>query len=683
MTSGAVEGGVQEIAEPSRRNEKRSGGRAEVSRLLTTMAIVRANADANRDYISNFEPFATDYLQSLPPDQAVRPEALSAGICEKWGVPSLPSAVGKILISRAEDRGELVRVDKGLYPNSERLADIPGIGGEKTTMLAGMNALADKVVQYATEIHGLYWSREDATTALGRLTEEFGAELALAKRQGSLEGSDLQDDEALVVVHGFARRALEADPEAFKHLEEMVQGTMLVNALYFPDVGHVSNRLKTLRIYLDTTPVLRLLELADDPVFQATQQMVSLLRDEFRIPMFIFSHTLDEIDGVLDGIAAALRRGTTGAALQAGVGGRNREAIDALVRRGATAGEIEGLRSELKARLGVLKISITDTPPHVEKGHIDEERFDEVLDEVVAYRSRGPRDKDLKSLAAIDRLRGSSRPRDLAQANALFVTANPKLVRASREYFHEADRSAPVPHAMHETALTAQLWVRAPHPLPDLPRQLLIADCYAALNPGPELWERWVQHIIRLKERGKVSDEQVQNLIYHQQAKSKLFEVTHGDPDAVGDETVADVLDRFETDLQKPLRLEVETERQARKEVEQERDSLEDEVADLQTWRREEEKKEKRHQIQLAKVRLIAGYLGVGIVALTLVGAAALGMIYGRLVWSGVITLTIFLCASSWAWGTKRGWRVPFVALISAGGITALFVKVWSVLPPD
>lgn len=181
MTSGSTEGTLRDTAEFSSPGAKReSGVRAKVSRLLTTMAIVRANADANRDYISNFEPFATDYLKSLPPDQEVRPEALSAGICEKWGVPSLPSAVGKILISRAEDREELVRVDRGLYPNKGRLADIPGITGEKTTMLAGMNALADKVVQYATEIHGLSWSREDAATALGRLTEEFGAELAVA-----------------------------------------------------------------------------------------------------------------------------------------------------------------------------------------------------------------------------------------------------------------------------------------------------------------------------------------------------------------------------------------------------------------------------------------------------------------------------------------------------------------------
>jgi hypothetical protein len=645
------------------------------------MAILRANADAEKDYISNFEPFATDYLKALPRDEEVKADSLSETICSKWGVPSLPSAVGKILIRRAEDRGELRRVEQALYPNQTCLAELPSIGAEKTTMLAGMNALADSVVAYVSTIHGLEWSRDDAAAALARLTDEFGAELALAKRSGNLIEPHHQDDESLIVAHGFARHALERDPDSFKRLEEMVQGTMLMNALYFPDVGHVSNRLKSLRVYLDTTPVLRALGLADATVHQATEQMLTLLRDEFRVPLFIFSHTLDEIEGVLDGIAGSLRRGTSGAAFQKGVSGQNREAIDALMRRGATCGEIESLRAELRVRLKELKIDVTDTPPHVERGHIDEERFDEVLDEVVAYRSRGPRDKDLMSLAAVDRLRGSAKPRDLAQANALFVTANGKLVRASREYFYEADRSAPVPHAMHETALTAQLWVRAPHPLPDLPRQLFIADCYAALNPSPELWEKWVRHIFHLNEQGKVTDEQVQNLIYHQQAKSKLFEVTHGDPDAVGDETVTDVLDRFEAELQKPVRLEVASERTARTKAEKERDLLRGEVQSLQDWRSSEEKKRTNRSEAFSKARTILGYGGVPLIAALAAVIAIFVDIHGRFAWSCIITLGVFFCASSWAWGARKDWKVPFAVLIFAGALTALFVNVWSIVP--
>lgn len=660
--------------------QERSRGTA--SRLLTTMAIVRANADADKDYISNFEPFATDCLKGWEVGEEVGPEALTAAICNDWGVPSLPTAVGRILLHRAEQRDEVIKAGSSLFPNIEQLAEVPGLAGEKHEMLARMSALGQAVVRYANEVHGLEWSAEDAASGLERLAEEFGAELAMAKRSGVLADTDLSEDEVLAVVYGFARYAIESDPMNFRYLEEMVQGTMLVNAVYFPDAGHVSNKLKTLRVYLDTTPILRALGLAADQVSAATNEMLALLRDEFKVRMFVFPHTVNEIEGVLDRTAGALRRGTSRAATQADGSGRNREAIDALVGRGATAGEIEALQAELETRLLELGVRVTETPSHREQGHIDEERFDAILNEVVAYKSESAREKDLRSLAAVDRLRGKALPRDLSQANALFVTANAGVVQAGREFFGEAERRARVPHAMHETAFTAQLWVRAPHPPPDLPRKLLIADCFAALNPPPELWERWIRHIIRLQERGQVTEEQVQNLIYHQQAKIKLFEVTQGNPHAVGDETVAEVLDRFEAELQGAAGQEAAAEHRQREKSEAERDALHREVEDLR--REKEEEAKVRWRRAREKGRTVIGYGFALAIALGFpVAAFGLGAIHGRLAWAVVITLVVLASTASWAWGARRSWKFPFAALIFAGAATALFFNVLNVAPED
>lgn len=613
--------------------------RGAASRLLTTLAIVRANADANQDYISNFEPFATDCLRKWPAGRTVEPETLTAAICKDWGVPSLPRAVGKILLGRAEQRGEVTRARGGLHPNSEMLADVPSLAGEKEEMLAGMDALARAVVRYANDVYGLDWSTANATDALERLAEEFGAELAVAKQKGGLAQTDLADDEALGVVHGFARRAIESDPANFKYLEELVQGSMLVNAMYFPDVGHVSGKLKQLRVYLDTTPILRALDLAAEPVVAATHEMLSLL-GECKVRMFVFPHTLTEIEGVLERMASALRRGPASPAMQE-ASGRNRETIDVLVRRGATAGEVEALNAELETRLRQLGISPVDAPSHPGRGHVDEERLYSVLGEVVRYRSKGTRKKDLESLVAVDRLRGKTRPRDLSQANAIFVTANTRLARASRRFFEEEGRKAPVPHAMHEMAFTAQLWIRAPHPRPDLPGKLLIADCYAALNPTSELWERWRRHIRKLQEDDGISQEQVQNLIYHQLARSMLLEVTQGNPNAIGDDTVVEVLDRFEADIRKPATEAAKAELRRRKEVEAERDALHHE---LEALRRLEAGPARRWRRGIERGRTAAGY---GLVAAVVLPFLVAGFGLGEV--SAVTTAVR-------AWGTlKRG----------------------------
>ena len=555
-------------------------------------------------------------------------------------------------------------------------------------MLARMKALANAVVSYAHRVHQLDWTEQHATEALERLSEEFGAELALAKHRGGLAQADLSENEALVVVYGFAREAVESDPTNFDYLVEMVQGTMLVNALYFQDVGHTSNRLRHLRVYLDTTPVLRALGLASDPVCEATRELLALLREDFKVRMFVFRHTVDEITGVLDAVAAARRRGRNGSSRQGAFGGRNREAIDAVMKKGMTAGEIDSMVAEIEKQVRALGIGIAETPPHVEKEQIDEHRFETILDQRVSYKTTQQRVKDLKSLAAVDRLRGTSRPRNLAHANSLFVTANNGVVRAAREFFSEADREAGVPHAMHETDLTAQLWVRMPHPAPDLPRKLLIADCFAALSPSPALWERWVSNILRLQQQGTVTEEQVQNLIYHEQAKSKLFEVTHGDPDAVGEATVSEVLERFEAEIRRPVEQQAADERARREVAERAAVALRGEVAELSAWRRDQEaaqlaatRKRKRRR---ALARTITGMAGAALAIIVFVIVSVIrGDIGGKLGWAVAVTLLVLGVAAGVTWAFHLSWKSPLRVLTYIGAVTALFFGVYELVPDN
>ena len=274
---------------------------------------------------------------------------------------------------------------------------------------------------------------------------------------------------------------------------------MLANALYFEDARKTVNRLKDLRVFLDTRPLLRALGAAEPAVCEAEREMLALLR-EFKVKMFVFPHTIQEMSGVLDGIAGALRRGRSGYKAQGTVAGYNREAIDAFVRQGVTAAEVESINAELEERLVSLGVHRLETPPHVEKS---QDRRGSVREVASGRRAiRIPRDAPERTCARSPRsivcVEGRDRG-ELGQARALFVTTNGKLVRAAREFFRAEGRDARVGHAMLDVALTAQLWVRSSNRKPDTPRRMLIADCYAALAPSPELWARWVAAIARLR----------------------------------------------------------------------------------------------------------------------------------------------------------------------------------------
>jgi hypothetical protein len=641
------------------------------SRLLTTMAIVRATAEDGRDHISYIEPFATDCLKGWPRSEPVEPEGLSRALCAEFGFPAVPTHVSEVLLRRANAHEEIIKVDRAFYANPAKLDCVLDLSEKKSAMEANTTALAQAVVAYASDTHDLHWTEEQAYAALERLCEDFGADLALARREGLEADSVIGADEALAVVHGFARRALERDSASFDALVALVQGTMLANAVYFEDTRATVNRLPELRVYLDTRPLLRALGAADPAVCDATREMLSLMQ-EFKIRMFVFPHVLEEMAHVLDGVAGALRRGRSGYREQGRVGGRNREAIDALIKQGVNAGEIEAMIADLAPRLRALGVAEQEMPAHVKAGHIDEAAFDAVLDTAVGYKTKPPKETDLRSLAAVDRLRGRSRPHDLSHTRALFVTTNAPLIRAAREFFAAEGKDARVGHAMLDVALTSQLWVRSSNRKPDMPRRMLIADCYAALSPSPELWERWVGAIGRLRERGDLTDEQVQTLIYHQQAKVVLFERTHGDAEAVNEKTVAEVLDGVERDLRQPAEEIAAADRARAESAEAETTRLAGEVADLKKWRED----------LISAVRHAAGHIGAGLAFVAVLVLGLTGIIDSKVGWATAAILMVVVAAGSWAWGTRRPLRATmWKALIGAGAATALWFGVWAIAP--
>jgi len=654
------------------------------SRLLSTMAVMVAAADEGKDYLAFFMPFVADRLKGWPQGQRVQPHELSAALCEEWGFPTVPSAVSLLLLQRAQKEQLVHNVDRAFYPNPEKLLARADLAEKKHEMLAELNALAAAVVQYAREIHELDWSEQRANRALERLSEDFGSELATAKREGQLSaGPSKEEDEALAVVYSFARRAVERDPVNFNRLVAMVQGTMIANALYFEDVRKLPSRLAELRIYLDTTPLIRALGLAPTEVVLAAREMLELM-SSFRIPLFVFTHTIDEMSAILENIAAALKRGTRAYTEQGRIAGRAREAIDAAVAAGMSSGEMHSLVANLEQRLGELGVRRCETPPHEEAGHIDETRLGEVLGEVVGYGSKGPLDKDLDSLAAVERLRAGARPRELARTRALFVTANSGVARASREYFQSIKRDAPIPHCMTDIALTAQLWVRSSARKPELPRRMLIADCYSALAPSPALWQRWVSHIVKLRQGEKISEEQLQALIYHENTKALLFEVAHGREENVDERAVSEVLARLEADVRAPAETAAAAEREA---AEREKQELSSQLAELGAWRRGQEAAQ-RAQAKAASerqarrrrlVRLGGGLIGAALIAGVFAALVAQEAIHGRFWWASASTAALFAGAGAVSWGLRKGWKAPLAVLVSAGALSTFWVNVFGV----
>ncbi len=518
------------------------------NRLLTTLAILLAHYDNAKDFLSNFEPFLVDLLKGWPAGEEARPKKLAKQLSEKYCLPDIPLNTVTELRDRARAKHFLV-VDSAsrCFPNPQTLADIAGLNAGRTEFLDHFEELAEAIVSYAWSVHNRAWTNEEAEAALERFIEDFSIELAMAMREGGMDGDHptLSRSEALAVVHGFARRALEQDErKILTYLEEVVQASMLANLIYLQNLGGWRSDFGNLTVYLDTTVAFRVLGLTDEEVSEAAREMNGLLR-EFSVPVRVFDHTLVEMQGVLERVQRDLRENAKGRTNLDQLMLQRQEVLVHSLRQGLGPADVQEIVVGLRERLAEHGIAIAATPEPTAKLSLDRRRLDEILLQI-GFKDEAQRMRDIQSLSAIQVLREGRPFAELGDARAIFVTSNDRLVKASKFWFLESGKESIVSQCTSETSFTTQLWLRKPQGAPDVARKFLIAESFAALNPTPELWERYLDRIAQRRDRREITEEQVKALVFSTEAKEGLVEVAHGDPERVDDEAIAEVLARSE-----------------------------------------------------------------------------------------------------------------------------------------
>jgi hypothetical protein len=406
-------------------------------------------------------------------------------------------------------------------------------------------ALIEKLRKYAKEDHQRDLSAREAEDALLAQVEEHSVPLLRAVVAGApyqpvLLGEDLEYIVSAFIVHLFER-----DPEGFDYLEVLLKGSMLASVLYLPNVGEVERRFerKTV-VYFDTPVLLRALGYEGPEAEESAREVLNLAY-ELGAGLGCFEHTVTEIRGVLSGVAAAMSR-------HGSQRGQPRSVEAYFVKAGFTASDIDVLVDRVEQDLESLRVAVLARPKHVIELTVDEVALEKALQERVGYPQRQTLLYDLDSLTAVHRLRRGETAMRLETCRAILITTNTPMVAVARELL-VGDRAGAWPPAISYNDFATLLWLKRPLDAPELPRKQIIADCYAALEPGGALWTKYLDEIERLESRGKLTEEEFFLLRYSFDAKHALMERTLGDPQRVTAETVERVLAEARDTIQAPV----------------------------------------------------------------------------------------------------------------------------------
>jgi hypothetical protein len=531
-------------------------------RALASLAIIKVGFDRQQSFIANFAAFLRHCLSHSEADLVSAPEMQQA-VAREFGL-DLPQAILQTLLRREEREGTIIR-EHGTYRiNRTRLGDAD-LETDRADALRQQGSLLAALVKHASSVFERDWSREHARELLMAYLEEYSTGLlaaAVVGRTLSLGQHGLKGD--AYIVHHFALHAAREDPRAFSSLEVMVKGKMLADAVYLGDreFERQAASLGHLEVYFDGPLLLFLLGYAGEEMAAPYRELLGMLKEQDAV-LRCFRDGAIEAQQILD---AAADRVSTGVVTQAFRG----DVVSYLVRSGKTRSDIELMSTRLEQNLLRLGIQTVERPPASERLTTDEQGLEKLLKARGGYASN-PRavQIDIDAVTAIHRLREGRTPQALERTRAVFVTKNAGLVDASARSFDQKSSSArAVPNCVHAAAFTTIIWLRQPLAAPDLPKERIIADAYAAMSPGEHLWRAYCAEVDRLRGDDVISDEDSHLLRLSEESRQALMDTTLGDDSAYVEGTAMQVLERSRELLTAGLTADVEAQRAGREEAE-------------------------------------------------------------------------------------------------------------------
>jgi hypothetical protein len=630
---------------------------------IASLALISAEWEQGGSYVGCFVP-----LRTAPQAEVSLPQ-LRQAVADTFGF-SLPLGTLKSIVKRTVKEG-YARVEYGIYRRDDDALDALGFTQRRAKALRECEALVDKLVGFCEEKHEVIWTNEEAEAYLFAHIRTHHIPLLTSIVRGTPVPGSLQTErQTEFLVDAFINYLCERDPDGFKYLETVVKGSMLANALFFPDLGRVQQRFGRARIYFDTQFLLRALGEAGADLQAPCKELLDLLY-ALNAEIRCFQQTSDEMGGILEFVANALRQSTS---LRRAYG----EVLEHYLRTGLRASDAELALVRLKNSLLRLRVQVERMPTIKTEFSIDEGRFTEILREEVKYSREAALLHDLAALRSIHHLRRGSFPRRFEQCDAVFVTTNASLARASRVFFEEQyGRDAiAIPHCITDHVLTTLAWLKKPHKAPELPRKVLIANCYAALQPSDRLWRSYVDKATELQAQGDISEDEFYLLRFSVEAREILMGMTLGDPDAFVEGTIQEVLRRAMERLRAADRAELAAEIKRRKEAEQRAE------ATIVLSQRQTQAQRNRLRSVAVTIGMWGGRISLtSFIALQIVGFCLVvwpGLLKGGLRWLflGCLVLLAVLQAIDLTWGRTLKSVVRQIEVIIADGVEEFLIRI-------
>lgn len=504
---------------------------------LLSLAYLKIHWDTNRGiFLDNFIPFVIEALK-VQEQKIISLDVLQENLFSIFRI-RIPQSVLKALLFRIKKKGYVTLNNHVFSKSDEKLAE-SSFGPIQQEVERIFSALLFDFINFTNSNYGISISEKDAEDALISFIS-YNQVLIYQpenEQEGLIEDIPALSSEMKYIVANYIYLARKSKPEVFKYIDTVVQGYMLAQVLYLPNVHDTKKLFRKTKIFFDTPFIILALGYSGEHFKNPCQELLDLLY-QCNAKLYCFEHTYEEIKGILTACSNHLGKYSDSPF------GRT---VHHLTSLGYTSSDVNLLISKLRKNIELLRIQIVPSPSYSNHQYViaENELFEKLKDSMTKQVDESGEQRllrDVASISAIYRIRKNNYSSDIENSGAVFVTTSYTLAKISNDHFYSSHDRLISPPCITDYILTNVLWLKIPNLAPDLPMKRVIADAFAAIQPGNSLINKWVREVDKLKKNHSISDEDYYFFRSSQEVIDTLMETTLGNHEVITEGTIPEII---------------------------------------------------------------------------------------------------------------------------------------------
>jgi len=547
-------------------------------KIFINYALIKSFYEEKRDYIYIFVPFLLKVF--INENKPLKIETIQTDFKNFFDM-DIPIYTLNTIISRAK-KSEYINKQNEYYNIEEKGKQfILEKFNSEDEMNRKIYGLTDDIIKFIYEKYNIKFNNYNILKILQCFIKKnsiFLIEFFYPNSIQQKSDTTLDTNERYIIE--YFNYAKERSEYFYDILSDIFNGSLISTLLYYEDINKINQKFKDLTIYFDTNFMFSIMGFRYQLFAKPAIELFDLLKkNKFRLKIFQF--TIDEMRRYLYNYDPSSYISSI----------KVDDIYCVLKSKNWTIDDCYNFIAKIDKEIMDLGIEIEYIKLDLKK----DDDYNNIYKLLEGYKSNKnieePKtfsiDHDLSAIEAIRKIRKISCG-NLENSKAIFLTSDMKLSRFNYlEMGHKDNKTCP--EVITDRFLTNYLWLKNPDFKNSLPLNSTLS-LYSEILIDRRIWNRFVNNLKRLREEGKVTDEDIGNLIYYHRIEEDLG--VKKDPEQISNDFILDEI------------------KIAKKENAKEREDYEEEIKKLTKEFKEETKKIKEYEESKKRKReLIDGFL--------------------------------------------------------------------------